>query len=330
MKPRTRTWAALLALPILLLLPGCMRMQVEMKITDADNISVSMNIGMNKQLAAQAGAEASGETLCQQLEKGKPAGAKVETYDDGTYVGCKATGVTKLAENANTLSFDKDKNVWTFVMEGKELASGGQQVSAAMFTDFKVSVTFPGKVLTKSGSGTVSGNTVTWTSAGDLLSAEGLKATAEGAGAGLPVWLWIVLGVVALALIGALVYFLVLKKKPQAPVPPQYPGGAPGGQPTFVPPTGAQAPQQAYQAPGPGYQAPGQGYQPPVQGFQPPQGGAPAPAWSPGAQGSQPYQPPTNTQGFPEAPVEGAKPPIQGYQPPTYQPPEQGSGQANQ
>jgi len=40
-------------------------------------------------------------------------------------------------------------------------------------------LTFPGKVLTASGAGEISGNTVTWKHLADLTSSEGLKATAS-------------------------------------------------------------------------------------------------------------------------------------------------------
>ena len=70
-----------------------------------------------------------------------------------------------------------------------------------MFTDFEVRVTFPGRVLSASGSGRIEGNTVTWSDPKDMYLEEGLRATAS-ADPDLS-WLWLTLGVIALAGAGA-------------------------------------------------------------------------------------------------------------------------------
>lgn len=314
MNRMSRMVLAALALPLLLVLSSCMRMQMDIKVVSLDQIEMSLNVGVKKELAQAGGQAMTGAQLCEQ--KNMPDNAKTEPYDDGTYIGCKVSGTaTKLDE---MLSFDSASQVWTFHMPGSDLAQGGQQVSADMISDFKVAVTFPGEVLTKSGEATVSGTTVTWTKPADLFSGEGLKATAKATGGvgALPAWLWVVIGLVALAVIGALVYFLVLKKKP-ASVPTQPPAGGQAypGQPYPQPgpaPQGYQPPPAYPPAPGP------QGYQPPPasppaaqgapQGYQSPQTSPPA-----AQDTSQAYQPPSATQGD----VSSQSP--QGYEPPVTQ-----------
>lgn len=281
MMTNRRRWAAVLMLPLILVLSSCVRLNMDVKVLDDKNAEVSMNIGVQKEAATGAGL--TGDKLCQQdSTSGFKDNVKTEPYDDGTFVGCKITGKGPVDDTNSMLKLAD--GVWTFHMPGPSEADtqGAGQMTAAMFTDFKITATFPGEVLTHSGSSTVSGTTVTWTNAADLLSTDGLKATAKNAGGG--ALLWIILAVAALVVIGAVVFFVLNnnKKKSQAAAAAQpFQGPAQGypQQPQGYP----QAPNQSQgYPPAQGYpQAPNQaqGY-PPAQG-NPPQGYPPAPPASP-------------------------------------------------
>ena len=73
--------------------------------------------------------------------------------------------------------YDEARREWTFRYSS---GSGNASTeSASIFTDFEVRVTFPGRVLSASGSGRIEGNTVTWSDPKDMYLKEGLRATAS-------------------------------------------------------------------------------------------------------------------------------------------------------
>ena len=160
-----------------------------------------------------------------------PGDFKQEGYQDDKYVGCKVSDISHL-------SFDESSKQWSFHMPG----SNSQGISASMITDFEVKVTFPGKVLTASGTGEISGNTVTWKDPADLTSSEGLKATASNA----PdlTWLWVVLGVMV---VGGAVAAVILVQRGRAKAARSGPG-QPGPQGGFQGPGNFHQPsgQQGY------------------------------------------------------------------------------------
>ncbi|WP_203567528.1 LppM family (lipo)protein [Aestuariimicrobium ganziense] len=294
--PRLRRLAILLAVPLLFLFTSCMRMQANFDIKSAERVEVTMDVGLQKALAEQSGETMTKEELCEESSTGsKPTDglndAKTEPYDDGTYIGCKVTGwapAGTLSSSGSTINLTD--GVWTFQMSG-DGSTGGTEASqaAAMLSDFKVSVTFPGKVLTHNGTSTVDGKTATWTSAKDLFTAEGLKATAEDGSGGIPIWVWAIVGVLGLAAIGALVWYLMNERKKKAAAAQQQ-----GMQQPWD--AGAAGPYGQQQYNQPQYGQPGS--QPSAP--QPPQ-------WDPNQQNQ--YQNPQNQQW-------GQQPPSSGWTPP--------------
>ncbi|MGK2351412.1 LppM family (lipo)protein [Cutibacterium sp. V947] len=240
----------------LLLLAGCVKFDTAMEIKDEDHIHVKATVGISKSMA-----DMSGEDLTSQFSDcddtkgvgGGTSNAKGEKFEDDQYIGCTYSGDVTAAEynkgnEGSKVTFDRDKV--TFKMNNGYFDGAGgstESLDASMFSDFKVSIIFPGKVLNHSGSSKVDGNTVTWTDPKDMFSSEGLSATGERNN-GVPTWVWIVVAVSVLAIIGVVVAVLFKKKGQRASKPEngdtpwamQYPG-QPQGNP--------QAQQPPYQSP---------------------------------------------------------------------------------
>ena len=221
-----------LILPLVLVLSSCIRMHQEINVSSQEKIEVKSDFGVLKE-QAQSGGIKDSDGVCQRgMSSVKlPGDLKQEGYQDDKYIGCKISGTAKLSD-ISYLSFDESSKQWTFHMSG----SNAQGISATMITDFEVKVTFPGKVLTASGKGEISGNTVTWKDPSDLIGSEGLKATASND----PdlTWLWIVLGVVV---VGGAVVAVILVQRGRAKAARPGPG-QPGPQDGFQGPANFQQP----------------------------------------------------------------------------------------
>lgn len=283
---RSRALLAVLVLPLVVLLSGCVRMTMSTKIVDDNTITVAMDLGIKKSTAAASGQNTN--DMCSgaglgSLSSGRQG--KVEQYDDGTYVGCKISGSTRLSEVLNEassgISLTHANGEYVYTVDLTKASSGidssGAGLSAAIFDTFVVSVTFPGSVVSHSGDSTVSGTTVTWNHPSDyatIMTATGKdNGTVASTLSTLPGWAWAAIAVAALAVAG-LVVFLVLRRnkkhkdaaaraaaqqawQQQQPYPGQaYPGQPDEGQPY----PGQQPSGQAYPPQYPGQQYPGQQY----------------------------------------------------------------------
>ena len=281
-------------------------MRQEINISSPDKIEMKIDFGVLKDQASMAGID-DAEGACKQgmSSTGVSGDFKQESYQDDRYIGCKMSG-TMAPSSTKFLSYDEASKRWTFHISGSSLGEGTSSqvgtLSESMFTDFEVKVTFPGKVLTASGDGQISGNTVTWSSAKDLLSSDGLMATAEND----PdlTWLWITMAVVVVA--GVVVTFLLIRRGRTRPAGPPAGPGAPWNGP------GQPGPQVGFQnqPQPPGYQQPG--YQPGQSGY--PQGNPQGQSgYSQGQPGSQPQpgQPgypqnsPQGQPGYPQTSPQG-------------------------
>ena len=202
--------------------------------------------------------------------------------EDGDTRTCTMEGTSKISNKVNEVTHKNGE----YIVKLPDFGDGPDSVDV----EVTQSVTFPGKV-TEADGGEVKGNKVTFT------DFEG--HTVKGKDGSIPMWVWILTGVVALAVIGAAATFFILrskKNKPQTPYGtaaqgydpsqafPAQPGqqagyGAPQAQPGYGTPGeqagyGAPQAQPGYGTPGeqagygapqaqpgqqPGYGAPGQG-----------------------------------------------------------------------
>ena len=243
---------ALLSIPVLILMSGCVRMKADYEILSESKVQVSMDIGMRNDAVAEFGQEV--PDFCEDTSSLDVLGVPAEEYTDegaGGYSGCRLAGTAPISElNDGNITLTLDDDIWTFGMEGSSGDTEG--MTADMLSDFQIRVTFPGEVLTHSGGSTLEGTTVTWVDPGDLFTTEGLKATAENSGGfATPAWLWPLLG--ALVVIGAVVAIILLQRKKQrVQTQPHVPWqGAYGPGPQYPPQS--PGPQYPPQAPGPQY-----------------------------------------------------------------------------
>lgn len=212
---RPRRWGVLLLAP-LLLLSGCMKFNASYDIKDEEHVNANLTIAVSKSMAEMSGQNTGGELKeCEQLmsASGVTDKAAAKKYEDDEYIGCTIVGEDN-AKNIGTrdsgvaITFTDDEVRFRMGQEIFSPETSGQEITPEMLSDFKVSVTFPGTVTQHSGSSTVDGNTVTWTSAKELMSS-GITATSERSSSALAWWMWLIIGVLALAVIGAVIAVIV-------------------------------------------------------------------------------------------------------------------------
>ncbi|AMD98560.1 viral protein TPX [Actinomyces oris] len=262
-------------------------------------------------------------------DSSKPSGSSFDDFKvkfaekDGTRT-CTMEGTGPISESSENIKHEGDE----YIVQTLNFDSIDDDSSA----DISQSVTFPGKV-TQADGGTVEGTKVSFKD-NDKHEVKGKDKPAKSAAAGsskdgagedgsgsIPVWVWNLIGSLAVAIVGGVVGMLVImqrrKKQPQlaayaAAAQVYDPNQALLGQPMQQPyqpgyaDPATQPYQQGQQPYQPGYAEPyqqGQPYQPgyadpatqPYQQAQPYQPGYAAPATQPYQQG-QSYQPPYNHQ----------------------------------
>ena len=212
-RPRRR---GVLLLAPLLLLSGCMKFNASYDIKDEEHVNANLTIAVSKSMAEMSGQNTGGELKeCEQVMSafGVTDKAATKRYEDDEYIGCTIVGEDS-AKNIGTrdsgvaITFTDDEVRFRMGQEIFSPETSGQEITPEMLSDFKVSVTFPGTVTQHSGSSTVDGNTVTWTSAKELMSS-GITATSERSSSALAWWMWLIIGVLALAVIGAVIAAVV-------------------------------------------------------------------------------------------------------------------------
>ncbi len=206
--------AAALAAVGLVVLAGCMKVDMDMTLSEDDTVSGSMVMAFSNQLAESMGMEPgelweqAGGDLAQDL----PEGASQEPYSDDEYTGTTITFSDAPIEDFSgtggeemSITRDGDEYVVTGMMDLSEGAGQLESMPEGVRDSFdvRVAVTFPGAV--SEANGTVDGTTVTWTPQ----IGEATEIQARGAaepGSSFPWWLvGLVVGVLVIALVVVLV-----------------------------------------------------------------------------------------------------------------------------
>ncbi|MDR1430965.1 MAG: hypothetical protein LBI99_02465 [Propionibacteriaceae bacterium] len=341
---RARRLFALSLLPLLLVLAGCVRFEMDVVISADESVQLNIVIGVERDAAETMGVTA--DTLCTGAGGGEGTFSDIS---DDKYIACRLSVTGEVGgSSADGVVLTHEDGVYTFRFSTAELTNQvGNEIDVEsigdVYTDFAIRVSFPGEVVDYNQGAELQGaNTVAWTdpkvltSGGDLIAsgrdtpsdeaspAPG-KATrpsapgpSDAAGAG-PNWLLIggiALGAVLVAALVAVLAVRAVRSKKRLPAPP------PAYPPQYAPqPYGGQAntPTQPY---------PTQPY--PTQPYAPQSYGGPANAptqpypapdsplqqfFDPPPAPTQHYQlPPDSTQPYPTQPYPDSD---QRWQPPS-------------
>jgi len=264
---RRRLPAVFLAAVTVVLLTGCVKLDVDLTVGTNDKVSGTYIIGIDRSLLKFTGQDA--DALYQQLSSEfdsttLPAGAsaKTEKYDQGDFVGAKITindlPIDSLGSlNGNTGQTGSDQ--FSLTHEGDlyqfhatvDTSSSDTSVSVpesvTANAEIRIKMTFPGEVTQTNG--TKDGASVTWEP--KLGQTADLTATAKdsggGGGSGGSSNGWLI-GLAVLAGLAIVVVVLVLlltrgRRRP-GPPPPEVavPAGPPPGLGSLSPPTAPSAP----------------------------------------------------------------------------------------
>ena len=220
-QPLRRCAAALLILPLMVLLAGCIKFNSRMSISSDDKVDATMLIAVQKQFGAMV------REACNGKSSTTMPNATVTDYSADDYVGCTldASGIpmSQLAKSGGSWSFGHKNGQYSFKMKNTNANTGGARMAGKMFTAFKLAVTFPGDVTSHNGSSTVEGRTVTWTDPDDMFTGEGLKATSKEAPpvqAAMPLPIGLI-ALLAAAGLGAVIWTVVRRRRTASVVEPR-------------------------------------------------------------------------------------------------------------
>ncbi|AXE37343.1 LppM family (lipo)protein [Acidipropionibacterium virtanenii] len=302
-RPRWRAAAAVLLAPLLLVLSACGNAEMAVTIKSADEVTIVTDFSMK---SSETAGLITKDDLCDSLDDAKYYTAvTTESYQRDGMIGCRATATSTLQklDDEGIVVRDGDKVTVKFTTSSVSSPTG----STDSLDSMKLSVTFPGKVLSHTGTGVVKDSTVTWSDPSDLSSSGGISATgtlAEGFG-GLAWWIWAIIGVSAAAIIGAVIGVVIGRRRrarataAAAAGQQQWAGADQYGQYTY----GQQPPQQYGEQP----------QYPPQQYGQEPQQGPQGTQYLESPQQYYPQPPAQDQEQFFQPPASDNRPPG-GYQ----------------
>ena len=250
---RRRAGMALALVAMVLLLSGCLKLDMDLTVSEDDTLSGTLIFAFDKALMQAAGQSpedvlSGTEPLPADLE-----GVTQKDYQDDKYQGVQYTFEGLPLEKWNTEGTDIkiERQGEEFKVSGSMDFSGAtestgdptmdQQMSSAFESaEIRIKLTFPGEV--KDGNGEISGNSITWEPKfGETTE---LMATASAVPGGGNMTLFIIIGAVVLILIIVIVVVAASRKGKGAAVPSE--GEVPG-----VPEAAAAPVAEATPAPAP-------------------------------------------------------------------------------
>ncbi len=244
---------ALLAAATLVLLTGCIKLDMDLKVTQDGMVSGSYIVALDRSVLQLTGQDA--DQFYEQTASGidrsnLPPGATVDVakYDEGNFVGAKVTfsglpvddlnDATPSGSDSSTFSLTHDGDLYHFKAT-LDTTQGGDQSPISVpeqltnSAEIRIKITFPGEVTETNGS--KDGTSVTWEpklgEAADLTATAKDSGGASGGGSS-NTWL-VVLAIVAGLAVVAVVLVLLLARgrrdKTPPPSDPLVPQGPPPG-----------------------------------------------------------------------------------------------------
>lgn len=252
MRTRRLLGAAALSTLVAVGLTGCMKIDLSLDLQSDDTVDGSMVFAISTELAELAGE--SPESLAEQMQQemvdvGEEGATRTEPYDDGEFIGTttyfegEALDSFGTPGEAESLSIvrDGDDYVVSGVLDLSDAdAEGGEMVAGLMEGfEIQIAISFPGAVSDHNGQ--LDGKTVTWSPTyGERLdiSARGSAIESGGGSDGVPVLLIVGIVVLALLLIGLILFFVLRSRKGDAEpaMPTGYPAPPVDGQSSWTPP----------------------------------------------------------------------------------------------
>lgn len=228
----------LVALVSVIVLSGCVRMQMSLELNEDDTASgtyvFALQEGLGESLGAATDSEAVDELFG--MASGEIDGATVTEYNEDGFVGTQIEFEDQTFAELNLDSEDLkiirdgDDYVVAGAFQQSEAASMGELPADAEMT---LAITFPGSIV--EANGTVVGNTVTWdlADAPDALYARG-GASADG---GFPLLGWLAIGFVLLVVLAGVVLLIMGTRRSSPEVPEAEASGAIDAGEASSPPT---------------------------------------------------------------------------------------------
>ncbi|GER24210.1 hypothetical protein NCCP1664_27050 [Zafaria cholistanensis] len=220
---------------LLLALTGCVKLNVDLVVNSAESADSSMVIAVSKEALGGRSVEEMFALVGNGSDPfaGMPAATARADYEDAEYAGYRFT----MADQVPNAEFSRATGGWSldhldgrfyFTADGAALGMQDQQ-ARALYSEARVSVTFPGQVLEASPGAVIEGNKVNF----NLLDNPGTRMTAvaEDSATGISGPLWLLAGAIILA--GG-IFALALALRPAKPA--THAGGE------HQPPTAAQPP----------------------------------------------------------------------------------------
>ncbi|MBT0993313.1 hypothetical protein KIN34_03305 [Cellulomonas sp. DKR-3] len=195
---------------LLLVLSGCMKVDLQATFTTDDTVDGTMLVAIDKQLLETTGGSVddvlgSDEDL---FDNGKTTS---EPYEEGDYVGRTYTFAdVPLDEFGGDEEMQISHADGKFTVDGELDLSSSQLGESATGGEVTITFTFPGDV--EEANGAIDGNSVTWAGeAGDVLE---INAVASDSGNGFPILtlVWLLAGLVLLALVVVITVVLLRRR----------------------------------------------------------------------------------------------------------------------
>lgn len=192
MRTATRRLAAMVMVPLLFVLSGCVRLDTTVEIRNENNISMSLDLAVDKESFRRQsdGEELDKTAVCDQL----PLPGRRTAYDRDGFVGCRIDQRGSSADLGSLIKLERAADSYKVQLRASDELVEMMADPEAKIDQFNVTVKFPGKVTEHNGAATVKGNSVTWHDQRDFFSEQGLRATGGATDPFDAVLPWLVIG----------------------------------------------------------------------------------------------------------------------------------------